>query len=888
MDGLRPRRYNFAGKGERLGFDATFRWAARGCGGAPGPQTVRTGIMLGRVLSLFRQYAREHVTLASDGFALIDDEGRRFGRVERIGLVRNRIVVEGWTCAPWVTLCVQGNRQTIAPGLHRTDVDPDFRDRTVATPGFRVDVPHAPGPVKIWFDLDGRPRTYVIDPFPVMARRWAALRLVPGYVVALVRGIPAYLRWRVDGDPAERARIKQLLGFDRAGDAPAMDPRLLAGDRVLAPAVAQPALTIVLPVHNARTVLAEALDRVARHTDLPWHLVVIEDGSTDPEVRPFLRDWVAGRPPGQVDLIENAANLGFIRSANLGLARAVARADHVVLLNSDALVPRNWASRLLRPILEEPEHVASVTPMSNDAEILSVPMIARRGALEPGVADRMDALAVTFHPDAARVTVPTGIGFCMAMNIRHLRHLPAFDTTLGRGYGEEVDWCQKVRGLGGRHVAIANLFVEHRGAMSFGSLEKRRLVARNNAIISSRYPAYDAEVQTFMQGDPLVTARLALAIAWAAARSDDRATPLYLGHALGGGAEDYLAARVARDLDPARGGLPAALVLRVGTALRWRLELHSPLGVTMGATDDFALIAALLRPLPRLRIVYSCGVGDRDPIELPDRLLSLRRGPQDTAEALFHDYLPISPSYTLLDSDGFHRGLPTPDTTDRAHRALRPDGSVADNGAWRAAWGRYLAACETIVTFSNNSQRLAAAAFPEARNSIVVEPHAMLVDLPRVTPPAVRARPVIGVLGNIGQQKGARVLSDLSFSLAKSGVADLVLVGNIDPGFALAPQTTVHGSYARRDIPDLIARYGISCWLMPSIWPETFSYTTHECIATGLPVWCFDLGAQADAVRATVAATGRGGIIPLHDGRPQVEDLIRRVTQADGHRAGSA
>lgn len=36
---------------------------------------------------------------------------------------------------------------------------------------------------------------------------------------------------------------------------------------------------------------------------------------------------------------------------------------------------------------------------------------------------------------------------------------------------------------------------------------------------------------------------------------------------------------------------------------------------------------------------------------------------------------------------------------------------------------------------------------------------------------------------------------------------------------------------------------------MPSIWPETFSFTTREMLATGLPVMAFDLGAQGEAVR---------------------------------------
>jgi O-antigen biosynthesis protein len=96
---------------------------------------------------------------------------------------------------------------------------------------------------------------------------------------------------------------------------------------------------------------------------------------------------------------------------------------------------------------------------------------------------------------------------------------------------------------------------------------------------------------------------------------------------------------------------------------------------------------------------------------------------------------------------------------------------------------------------------------------------------------------------------------------------DLVLLGNIDPSFNLAPPAKVHGDYEPAQIPALVARYGIGCWLIPSIWPETFSYTTHEALATGLPVICFDLGAQAEAVRRAEAQGAPGAVLPLPNGR---------------------
>ena len=47
---------------------------------------------------------------------------------------------------------------------------------------------------------------------------------------------------------------------------------------------------------------------------------------------------------------------------------------------------------------------------------------------------------------------------------------------------------------------------------------------------------------------------------------------------------------------------------------------------------------------------------------------------------------------------------------------------------------------------------------------------------------------------------------------------------------------------------DLVEENEINMILIPSIWPETFSYVCHEVMALELPVACFDVGAQAEVV----------------------------------------
>jgi len=810
-----------------------------------------------RLRQLFWRYAATHLQVRTPGFELRDEIGGRTGYLEAVEARHRRLYVEGWVIADRVALIVGAKSIEASPGLARPDVIKLGSGDGEANVGFRLELPHEPGAEAAALCVRAGQTRYIY-PLPLSsASRLDARRfwLLLPFAAALLRAIPSILRWRLMRDPAARARIKMLLGLtDNPSGMSLLPPRMYRDPGAPSPDTGT-AITLILPIYNAFELLPEVLDRIVRHTDMPWHLVLIEDCSTDDRVRPFLRDWAAVHEAGEPDritLIENPENLGFIQSVNRGFDIARARGQHVVLINSDAFVPAAWASRLLGPILTQTK-VASVTPMSNDAEILSVPAIGRRSDIKPGLVDPIDSVAARLDPETSLAELPTGVGFCMAINIDYLRLVPQFDPAFGRGYGEEVDWCQKVRARGGRHLGTAALFVEHRGGASFGSTEKLAMVARNNAVISGRYPGYDAEVQAFIRDDPLTAQRLALALALAAESQRDP-VPVYLAHSLGGGAEKYLQRRI----DETATAGQASVVLRVGGAWRWQIELHQDGETRIAATDDFSQIEALLAPIPARRIVYSCGVGAPDPADLPARLLSLRRGDRDSIEILFHDFYPLSPSYTLLNGAGHFAGVPEAENPDPAHRLRRPGGGYTSLAGWRDAWRPLVSAADKLVVFSRDSGDHVLAAYPEAETALELRPHRMLAEVPRVTPEPAERR-VIGVLGNIGYQKGAAVVVDMAKALERQDGDRLVLIGDIDPDFTLPASAHLHGHYEIENIPSLVARYGITDWLIPSIWPETFSFTSHEALATGMPVWCFDLGAQAEAARAAA----NGHVIPL-------------------------
>ena len=808
-------------------------------------------MLLRRLYLIFLRYAEINTSLDLAGGPLVGETGRNFGTVDTIRLHGNRLAITGWSTAARVGLLLNRTRLWTVPEL----AQPGRDER-----GFTLDIPFETGDVIFQADDGGGPVTCTLPGFTPGQIMRARIRLALPYICTLFLLLPIIWRWKYHSDLGAREVVKERLGLVP----PPASADMLGG--ALLPASSplprpHEAVTIILPVYNAFEVLEECLARVAAHTDLDWHMIVIEDRSTDDRVWPMLEDWAVTQKE-RVTLLRNAENLGFIGSVNRALTEAGTRDDPVVLLNSDALVPDGWASRLLAPLADA--EVASVTPMSNDAEIFTVPVICQRHDLDEGQAAALDRAAATLNPVEGIVEAPTGVGFCMALSPAFLARSPQLDTAFGRGYGEETDWCQKTRALGGRHICTPHLFVEHRGGTSFGSEAKRALIERNGAEISRRYPQYDRQVQNFIRTDPLNTPRLALGLAWAAETGHE--IPLYVAHAMGGGAEKYLLARITRDI--AEGG--SAVVLRVGQSHVWKLELHTRLGISQGRTNDTVLIHRLLTYLPSLRLVYSCGVGARDAVALPKVLWHIARGEgrNHPIEMLFHDFFPISPSYTLLSKGGVYRGVPRASghlSDDPEHRYTRPGRAQATLIDWQKEWGVLVAAAERCVVFSENSRDLLAEAYPEAIPNIVVEPHQLLKPVPRIEA-VQQGVPVIGVLGNIGYQKGAAALQKLSRELARTNAARLVVIGHLDPAWPLAAPAQVHGTYELHDLPGLVSRYGISGWLIPSIWPETFSFTTHEALATGMPVISFDLGAQGDAVAAAVAAGAPGAVLPLRDG----------------------
>lgn len=248
-----------------------------------------------------------------------------------------------------------------------------------------------------------------------------------------------------------------------------------------APAAQIRPIDILIPVYNGYDVIGPCLDSLLKNTDLPFHIYLADDASPDASILPLLRAYET-KHPDLITVVQNAENQGIIKTLNR--LTAMTKNDYLVL-NTDTELPAGWASRLFKPIFENPR-TAAAGPWSNAADKQSVYFRHEERPL-PIALETADRQAASFAPTPV-TAVPTLVSFCMAVNRRAAQENGPLDTAYGKGYYDETDWLFRAKQKGYDFCLVPNVFVYHKGTASFPSKQKKLLMKHNGKLFEKRFP----------------------------------------------------------------------------------------------------------------------------------------------------------------------------------------------------------------------------------------------------------------------------------------------------------------------------------------------------------------------------------------------------------------
>jgi len=649
----------------------------------------------------------------------------------------------------------------------------------------------------------------------------------------------------------QRAARATLLGHPAAAPGPVWaDVRGPPAERVTRRGVA-----VVIPAYRGRAQTLACVESVRATVPPDTIILVVDDASPDRDLAAALAGLARS---GQITLRRLDANIGFPGAANAGMQAYPDR--DIILLNSDTLVPPGWLQRLRTAAYSAPD-IGTVTPLSNDATILSYPDIIGENAVPDAATTAATDRVARLANGSAVVEIPTGVGFCLYIRRDCLDHVgPLREDVFAQGYGEENDFCLRARHLGWRSVAAPGVFVAHVGGQSFGSA-RRHLIRRNAAVLNRLHPGYDAVIAAHIAADPVAPHRRRMdERRWEAGRQ--RKAVILITHGGGGGLDVVVAARCAAAVrEGAR-----AIVLRPAPAGCRVTEGAGFPNLIYAVPSELPALTALLRDDRPTHIELHHRLG-----HAPD-IMGLAAALGVPWDVYVHDYAWFCQRIALVSHHGRYCGEPEMPGCQACIADLGTllEEEISVPALVERSTLDLTGACQVYAPSRDAALRITRH-FPTLRPVITPWEDDTAWPTPMPVPAAAVRR--VCIIGAIGREKGYDVLLGCARDArARSLPLEFVVVGYTedDPRLMDSGPVWITGEFTEAEAVALIREQAAHLAFIPSIWPETWCFALSRAWQAGLPAMAFDLGAPAERIRAT----GRGWLLPLGLSPAAVNDAL--------------
>jgi O-antigen biosynthesis protein len=198
----------------------------------------------------------------------------------------------------------------------------------------------------------------------------------------------------------------------------------------------KPDVSIVIPVYNKVEYTINCLDSITKNTSGEYEVIVVDDCSSDDTSRilPKIKN---------LRFVRNKINSGFIDSCNHGAE--ISRGKHILFLNNDTLVTRNWLPSLLNVMTRENVGAAGSKLIYPDGKLQEAGGIIWNdgSGCNYGRGDNIEKPEYNYVKEVDYCS-----GACLVVKRELFEKIGGFDKRFKPGYYEDTDLCFALRNIG--------------------------------------------------------------------------------------------------------------------------------------------------------------------------------------------------------------------------------------------------------------------------------------------------------------------------------------------------------------------------------------------------------------------------------------------------------
>lgn len=629
---------------------------------------------------------------------------------------------------------------------------------------------------------------------------------------------------------------------------------------------------IIIPVYNALECLKECLQTILKNTNLVENgLILIDDKSTDKKVVPFLEDFEKSHQNLNITVLYNTTNLGFVGTVNRGMKYS--KRD-VLLLNSDTEVPSDWLERIQTCAYSD-EMIGTVTALSNNATLVSVPIGLQPNEIPDQLSLEEYAQIVNEASYNEYIDLPTSHGFCMFIKREVLNYIGYFDEeNFGKGYGEENDFSFRCMDFGYRNVVCDNVFVLHKESKSFKE-DKQKLLEHNLAILNDRYPAYRKKIDLWLQEFPLKKTCENLIYNLNVRKKENI---LFLIHDFTNPYENVGGTTIhCMDLIKylkrkynVHVLFPENNIFKIHSFFENEEKILDLGGVNANSRFYYYnnqyknIVEKVIKGL-NISVVHIHHMMGHyfDIVDVCS---------ENNVKCMItlHDFYALCPTVNMLyNMEKCCIDLKEKDCLTCLNNKMRLVNNILP--IWRKRWLDFLEKCDYIITPSDSTKKLIEKEYPTIKCHVIEHGVGYKKQISTLN----NSNTVFNVafVGVMAKHKGAEVVEKI---IAETKNKNIIyhLFGKTEYSSLEKNRNNYinHGQYNREQLASLLKENNINVVCNLSIWPETYSYTLTETIASGVPVLALDYGAVAERIKKNKF----GWVLNKES---TAEDIIKRISK---------
>lgn len=640
---------------------------------------------------------------------------------------------------------------------------------------------------------------------------------------------------------------------------------------------------IIIPIYNAFEYTEECIKSILEYTDLQENtLVLINDKSPDDRIMPMLKKYQEENKDKNIVVLENEENSGFVKTVNIGMQYSK---NDIVLLNSDTEVTKNWLNKI-RSCAYSNEYIATVTPLTNNGTIASVPNFGVDNELPENMNLKEYAQMIENCSSKKYPELTTGNGFCMYIKRKVVDEIGLFDDiTFEKGYGEENDFCYRALDYGYINALCDDTFIYHKGTQSFKkeNLTKSRAEVIENHMkkLRKKYPIYTHKTDEFICLNPIreigenirintllynKKRMLFLVNEWEENMEMTGGTSLHLKDIING-IKVYTACFVLcpdkHDLSVFKLYLYTQEYGKEIASFKTDINLYGQINYT---NNSYKKVLETIFDTFKINLLhvhhFLFQTFDAINVAKERKVYSI---------ITLHDLYMKCPSVNMLYDDKFCENNEEKNCKICLKKRYGVENNIIEN--WKNTCYEVLKKFDKIIVPSSNTKEQ----FEKVYKDLKIEVVEHGVEKIEVRREKIDQKNTfdIAFVGAMATHKGSNILKEL----IKNGNSKIKihLFGKAnDKELEKNRRNYInHGSYKRGELPKLLLENNIDLVCMFTTWPETYSYTLTETYMAKVPVLSFDIGAVGDRIKKD----NLGWTIKLGSSIKEIQSKINEISK---------